>query len=129
MLRRCLCSVAIAMCAFSINGAEGVAGIQCNYEGTQQELNACAYQEYEKEDKLLNEMYKKVMQSLPKKQQHQLKQEQRLWLKKRDPQCKQEAKENEGVDLAAYILWLPEFKHKTTYRSTRQIERIPALFC
>jgi uncharacterized protein YecT (DUF1311 family) len=96
MLRRCFCFVTIAMCAFNSYGAEDVPDIECNYEGTQQEMNACAFNEYKNEDKLLNETYKKIMQSLPKKQQNKLKQEQRLWLKQRDPLCQQEAKESEG---------------------------------
>ena len=84
------------MCSFNIYGVEEIPGIQCNYEGTQQEMNACAFDEFKTEDKLLNEKYKKIMQALPKKQQIQLRQEQRLWLKQRDPKCQQETKESEG---------------------------------
>ena len=97
MLRPNFSSVAIAICAFNVYAAEvDVVDIKCNHEGRQQELNACAFQEYENDDKLLNERYKKVMQSLSKMKQDQLRQEQRLWLKMRDRLCKQEAKENEG---------------------------------
>jgi uncharacterized protein YecT (DUF1311 family) len=97
MLRPNFCSVAIAICAFNVYAAEvEVVDIKCNHEGTQQELNACAFQEYENDDKLLNERYKNVMQSFSNMKQDQLRQEQRLWLKMRDPLCKQEAKENEG---------------------------------
>ena len=97
MLRPNFSSVAIAICAFNVYAAEvDVVDIKCNHEGRQQELNACAFQEYENDDKLLNEKYKKVMQSLSKMKQDQLRQEQRLWLKMRDRLCKQEAKENEG---------------------------------
>ena len=106
MLRPYFCAIAITICAFNVFAAEVVAvDIQCNYEGTQQEMNACAFQEYENEDKLLNEKYKKVMQSLPKKQQDQLRKEQRLWLKNRDPLCKEEAKENEGGSIWPLIFY------------------------
>jgi uncharacterized protein YecT (DUF1311 family) len=93
------------MCALSVYGAEDIDVIQCNYEGTQQELNVCAINDYKAEDKLLNEKYKKTMQTLPKKQQNQLRQEQRLWLKQRDPKCRQEAKESEGGSIWPLVFY------------------------
>jgi uncharacterized protein YecT (DUF1311 family) len=93
------------MCAFSSYGAEYISDIQCNYEGTQQEMNTCAFDEYKQEYKLLNNKYKKIMQVLPKRQQNQLRQEQRLWLKQRDLQCQQEAKESKGGTIWPLIFY------------------------
>ena len=45
------------------NAAEGANVVKCNLSGTQAELNACAYDEFEKADKELNDTYK----NLPKK--------------------------------------------------------------
>ena len=88
--------VALLCPAFSAVAVEDDSAPQCNYEGNQQEMNACAYRDYEAVDKVLNEKYKALMASLPPAQQKYLRQEQRAWLKKRDPQCKAEAKDSEG---------------------------------
>ena len=76
--------------------AEARIVIECNDNGTQQELNACALKGYKASDQALNEKYQKVMHALNMKQRHMLRQEQRLWIKQRDYQCKQEAKDSEG---------------------------------
>ena len=70
--------------------------IKCNVMGTQQEMNQCAYQDYEQADKRLNKAYKKTMLSLSISSQQSLREEQRAWLKRRDSKCKEEAKEIEG---------------------------------
>jgi uncharacterized protein YecT (DUF1311 family) len=74
------------------------APFRCNYEGNQQEMNVCADRDYHAADNELNETYKTVMSLLPAAKQKSLRQQQRLWLKKRDPQCKlkAEVKESEG---------------------------------
>jgi uncharacterized protein YecT (DUF1311 family) len=74
------------------------APFRCNYEGNQQEMNVCADHDYHAADSKLNETYKTVMSLLPAAKQKRLRQQQRLWLKKRDPQCKlkAEVKESEG---------------------------------
>jgi uncharacterized protein YecT (DUF1311 family) len=59
-------------------------------------MNACAVRDFREADKMLNEKYKAVMASLAPTKQKTLRQEQRSWLKVRDPQCKLKAKFSEG---------------------------------
>lgn len=81
--------------AFFAFAAEDDSAPQCNYEGNQQEMNVCAFRDYEAADKVLNEKYQGLMTALPPAQQKHLRQEQRAWLKKRDPLCKAETKDSE----------------------------------
>jgi uncharacterized protein YecT (DUF1311 family) len=71
-------------------------GFECRYDGVQQEMNACAVRDYRAADAALNEAYKQLMPTLSTQDQQRLRQEQRTWLRKRDPQCKEEAKDSEG---------------------------------
>ena len=64
---------------------------QCNPEGTQAQMNACAIRDFNFIDKDLNRLYKKLMASLSSENQGILREEQRAWLKQRDPKCKKEA--------------------------------------
>ena len=64
---------------------------QCNPEGTQTQMNACAIRDFNFIDKDLNRVYKKLMASLSSENQGILREEQRAWLKQRDPKCKKEA--------------------------------------
>jgi uncharacterized protein YecT (DUF1311 family) len=75
---------------------EGENGFGCKYDGNQQEMNACAVRDFREADKMLNKKYKAVMASLEPTKQRTLRQEQRSWLKTRDPQCKLKAKSSEG---------------------------------
>ena len=70
--------------------------IQCNYDGNQQEINACSVRDYKTADGKLNEIYKEAMSKLPPQKQLSLREEQRAWLKKLDPDCKTKAKSSEG---------------------------------
>ncbi|MGZ8192647.1 MAG: lysozyme inhibitor LprI family protein [Methylobacter sp.] len=87
---------ALLFLPLSIFAAEDESSFQCRYDGNQQELNACADQDYKAADKALNEEYKKLMAVLPPVRQQRLRQDQRAWLKRRDPRCKAEAKWSEG---------------------------------
>jgi uncharacterized protein YecT (DUF1311 family) len=69
---------------------------QCNYEGKQQEMNACALRDYKLADAVLNEKYKATISKLSPEKQRSLRQQQRSWLKNRDPNCKAKAKPSEG---------------------------------
>ncbi|MFC6633354.1 lysozyme inhibitor LprI family protein [Microbulbifer taiwanensis] len=57
-------------------------------EQTQLELNQCAQRYYQSRDAELNKVYKTTMQSLPAEQQKRLREQQRAWLKSRDPDCR-----------------------------------------
>ena len=61
---------------------------ECNYEGTQQQMNACARRDFEKADRELNHLYKQLMATLKPSNQEKLRVEQRAWLKERDPKCR-----------------------------------------
>jgi uncharacterized protein YecT (DUF1311 family) len=74
----------------------GDGGFQCKPDGLQQEMNACAVRDYRAADAQLNIRYLAVMNALPAQRRVGLRQEQREWLKRRDPQCKAEAKDSEG---------------------------------
>lgn len=69
---------------------------ECKYDGNQQEMDACAVRDYKAADKVLNATYKQVMSALPFAKQKDLRRDQRVWLKERDPNCKAEAKLSEG---------------------------------
>ncbi len=77
-------------------GAGRDTGTGCKYDGTQQQMNACAVRDYKTADRSLNEMYKDVMAKLSRANQQLLRQEQRAWLKNRDPLCEEEAKDSKG---------------------------------
>jgi uncharacterized protein YecT (DUF1311 family) len=63
----------------------------CNYAGTQTQMNACAKRDYEASDKELNRVYGQLMRNLTPTKQKKLQKEQRAWLKERDPKCRKEA--------------------------------------
>ena len=64
---------------------------ECNYNGNQQEIIACAVRDYKAADAKLNETWKIVMSSLSLGRRTELRRQQREWLKKRDPTCKAKA--------------------------------------
>lgn len=59
---------------------------QCNEEGTQMQMNQCAYEEFQKADKELNKVYKTLLNKKKddKIYLQNLKTSQRLWIKFRD---------------------------------------------
>ena len=100
--------------------AESGSPFQCKYDGNQQEMNACAFRDYEVADRTLNHTYKEVMSRLPEAKQRDLRQQQRAWLKKRDSQCWAEAKSSEGGSI-----WPLEYYgclRSTTERRTEELE-------
>lgn len=62
--------------------------IECNPEGTQQQMNQCAYETFEKADKVLNDTWKALMQKSKHDKNYKAKMltAQRAWLKFRDAQ-------------------------------------------
>ena len=82
--------------ALSARAAENEIPFQCNRNGNQQELNVCALQDYRKADAALNRSYMQLMESLPEEKQAELREQQRAWLKARDPQCEKETADSKG---------------------------------
>ncbi|RZL66123.1 MAG: DUF1311 domain-containing protein [Variovorax sp.] len=87
----------MAMCLAVVAHAAGDAGpSDCKPDGNQQEMNACAADDFRAADAALNIRYSEVMDSLAPPVRIALRAEQRTWLKGRDPACKREAKASEG---------------------------------
>lgn len=80
---------------FSLMDAQNIAWSttpeECNYEGTQAQMNACAIRDFNTADAELNLVYKKLIRSLTPEDGSKIREEQRAWLKQRDPLCKKEA--------------------------------------
>jgi uncharacterized protein YecT (DUF1311 family) len=75
----------------SVSTEPGDNGFICKYDGSQQEMNACAVRDYEAADRLLNQEYRKIMGGLTPAKRQTLLREQRAWLQKRDPDCRVDA--------------------------------------
>lgn len=60
---------------------------ECNYEGSQREMNACAIRDYKAADADLNAVYKAKLAKLSPKQRETLRAQQRSWIKRRDARC------------------------------------------
>jgi uncharacterized protein YecT (DUF1311 family) len=73
------------------SGAVAANDWECNPAGNQSQMNACAEEDFSKSDRELNVVYKRVIANLDRTGQQELRQEQRKWLKERDPQCKAKA--------------------------------------
>ncbi len=69
---------------------------ECDYGGNQSQMSACAVGDFETADRELNVIYKELMGSMPESKQKALQNEQRAWLKARDPKCEVEA--NDGAE-------------------------------
>jgi uncharacterized protein YecT (DUF1311 family) len=82
-------AVAVVMLV-AANDAAWSQAPECNEDGTQIELTACAVRDFNTADAELNRVYKKLMDSLTTENQKRLRNEQRGWLKERDPKCKKE---------------------------------------
>ncbi|KAF0812665.1 hypothetical protein IGB42_02957 [Andreprevotia sp. IGB-42] len=96
-------------------------GIKCKADGNQQQMNACALDDYRKADKTLNDRYQALMGTLPAPRQQTLRKEQRAWVKQRDPQCKAATKANEGGSI-----WPLEYYgclQAATAKRTRALEK------
>ena len=110
-----------ALLSFALSVGAEDNGYQCKYDGIQQEMNACAVRDYKKAEAVLNETYKKRMATLSATDQQRLRQEQRAWLSKRDPHCKEEAKDSEGGSM-----WQLEFftcLQSATDRRTEELKQ------
>jgi len=86
----------LALAAGGAHAADAADPFDCNPNGNQQEINACAVRDFHTSDAKLNNRYREVMAALPTDKRMALRQEQREWIKHRDPGCKAQAKPNEG---------------------------------
>ena len=75
----------------------------CNNLKTQLEMNACAANEYQRDDAKLNEYYKELAEKLGPSEKERLKAAQRAWIKFRDLQCELEASRYEGGSIRPLV--------------------------
>ena len=99
---RVVLAVAVALVALAAPGVRAANDADpgdCKPDGNQNQLNACAVRDFRASDSKLNIRYRVVMESLSADRRVALRQEQREWLRQRDPRCKSQAKGSEGGSL------------------------------
>jgi uncharacterized protein YecT (DUF1311 family) len=72
-------------------------------EGVQPAMNACAYEEYTRQDARLNQAYVMTMRRQAAVGKTKLRGSQRAWIKERDVKCAAERGEYEGGSIAPLI--------------------------
>ena len=115
-------TVAVAVMALAAQGARAANDADpgdCKPDGNQMQMNACAVRDFRAADSKLNIRYRAVMESLSAGKRVALRQEQRDWLKRRDPRCKTEAKGSEGASI-----WPLEFYGCLDKLTTERIKAI-----
>jgi uncharacterized protein YecT (DUF1311 family) len=95
MLRKTFLGMSLLIVALDAVATESESSFECKYDGNQQEMNACALNDFNTVDGELNKTYKQLMSRLSPSRQAALRKEQRTWLKNRDPDCKGIAKQSE----------------------------------
>jgi len=112
-------AAAVALCA---GGAQAAAGApRCNPDGNQQEMNECAARDFRAADAELNIRYGEVMKTLSSQMRVALRNEQRAWLKGRDPACKRAAKASEGGSI--WPLVFSACLETSTRKRTAELDR------
>jgi uncharacterized protein YecT (DUF1311 family) len=91
-------------CGLATTSASAADDIACRRDGTQQEMNACAFQDYQEADRALNRTYREVMDTLPTAAQKKLRLQQRHWLKKRNPTCEARSEREKGGSIWPLVL-------------------------
>lgn len=79
-----------------------LASTSCNPVGSQQEMNACAIQDYKVADTRLNRRYQETMKVLTAERREALRDQQRAWLRQRDPVCAEAVSDSEGGSIWTY---------------------------
>lgn len=111
-------TLSLAGVALSL-AAMPVSAITCNPAGNRQEMNACAADEYKRADDRLNQTYRELRKGLPSAQRERLLTEQRVWLRKRDPLCKAQARPAEGGSI-----WALQYTACLTAATQRRTEEL-----
>lgn len=76
---------------------------ECEKANTQTESNECYDAQYKKNDRLLNQSYKRVLKIATPEQQDLLRQAQLAWIKVRDADCKFVSSGSEGGSVGPMI--------------------------
>ncbi|WP_295987067.1 lysozyme inhibitor LprI family protein [uncultured Variovorax sp.] len=115
---------AVAALALLAGGAQAAAQdepLDCNPNGNQQQMNDCAVRDFRAADATLNIRYGEVMKTLSPQMRGALRNEQRAWLKGRDPACKRAVKANEGGSI--WPLVFNACLEKSTRKRTAELDR------
>lgn len=112
---------ALALLAGGVQAAAEAGPDDCNPDGNQQQLNACAARDFRAADAALNIRYGEVMKTLSPQMRVALRTEQRAWLKGRDPGCKRASKANEGGSI--WPLVFNSCLEKSTLKRTTELDR------
>ena len=97
-------------------------GPACDPAGNQMQMNACAVRDYRAADAQLNLRYRALISSLANAQVARLRQQQRAWLRERDPSCKREAQSFEGG--SAWPLMFYSCLQKATESRTEALNKM-----
>ncbi|WP_042579291.1 lysozyme inhibitor LprI family protein [Variovorax paradoxus] len=112
---------ALALFAGSAQAAGDAGPDDCNPNGDQQQMNACAARDFRAADAALNIRYGEVMKTLSPQMRVALRNEQRTWLKGRDPACKRASKASEGGSI--WPLVFSSCLEKSTRKRTAELDR------
>jgi uncharacterized protein YecT (DUF1311 family) len=76
----------VNLLCYSVQAWAGFVGDRptCDLNGSTPEINACALQDFENADRILNSEYSRLRRSLTSSERTKLQKEQRGWLKVRD---------------------------------------------
>jgi uncharacterized protein YecT (DUF1311 family) len=102
-------------------GSPAIAADKCDSQGSTHAINACAQQDYEAADRVLNAEYKKTRARLPAAARAKLLVEQRAWVKARDPRCKEELESEQGGTIWASMYL--ECQAEATRERTLQLRK------
>jgi uncharacterized protein YecT (DUF1311 family) len=112
---------AFALLAGSAQAAADAGAAGCDPNGNQQQMNDCAARDFRAADAALNIRYGEVMKTLSPQMRVALRNEQRAWLKGRDPDCKRASKANEGGSI--WPLVFNACLEKSTRKRTAELDR------
>ncbi|MGJ7525035.1 lysozyme inhibitor LprI family protein [Variovorax sp. GB1P17] len=111
----------VALLAGSAQAATYDEPLDCNMNGNQQQMNDCALRDFRAADAVLNIRYGEVMKTLSPQMRVALRNEQRAWLKGRDPACKLASRANEGGSI--WPLVFNSCLEKSTRKRTAELDR------
>ncbi|QSI30314.1 DUF1311 domain-containing protein [Variovorax sp. RKNM96] len=111
----------VALLAGSAQAATYDEPVDCNPNGNQQQMNDCALLDFRAADAVLNIRYGEVMKTLSPQMRVALRNEQRAWLKGRDPACKRASRAYEGGSM--WPLVFNSCLEKSTRKRTAELDR------
>ncbi len=123
-LHRCAALAAMLICiaAPALAADPPPSPFACRPDGNQQEMNACADQDFAATDKRLNATYQGLVKTLPPAEVIKLRAAQHVWLKRRDPTCKQRTKGSEGGSI-----WPLEYQSCRTELTEARVKVLEAM--